>query len=76
MPAITTKDGTHIYYKGWGSGQPPPFSTMDSGQLLVAKGYSAEEVVKMHRPWCKSIQLQLALSANPYTGTRQATNEW
>ena len=35
---------------------------------LAAKGHSAEDVEGMHRAWCKSIQLQLALWAKPYTG--------
>jgi hypothetical protein len=43
---------------------------------LAAKGNSAEEVEKMHRAWCKSIQLQLALCTCPYTDTEQAPNEW
>jgi hypothetical protein len=41
---------------------------------LAAKGNSPEEVDRMHRAWCKSIQLQLALWADPYADTRPS--EW
>ena len=44
--------------------------------LLAAKGHPADEVDKMHRAWCKSLQLQIALWAEPYTNSRQAPNEW
>jgi hypothetical protein len=33
---------------------------------LAAKGHTAEEVEKMHRAWCKSLQLQMALWIRPY----------
>ena len=43
---------------------------------LAAKGHSAEDVDGMHRAWCKSMQLQLAIWARPYTNTDQAPNQW
>jgi non-heme chloroperoxidase len=48
MPAITTKDGTQIYYKDWGKGQPLVFShgwplSADAWEdqmiFLAARGY-------------------------------------
>jgi hypothetical protein len=43
---------------------------------LAGNGNSVEEVDKMHRAWCKSMQMQLGLWARPYTDVEQATNEW
>jgi non-heme chloroperoxidase len=39
MPSITTKDGTEIYYKDWGSGQPITFS---HGWPLTADAWDAQ----------------------------------
>jgi hypothetical protein len=43
---------------------------------LAAKGNSAEEVDKMHRAWCKSIQIQLALWTKVYGDLEHASDEW
>ena len=43
---------------------------------LAAKGHPADEVDKMHRAWCKSIQLQLALWEGPYSDNRETPREW
>jgi len=43
---------------------------------LAAKGHSAEEVEKMHRAWCKSMQLQIALWIGPYTDPGRMPKEW
>jgi Protoglobin len=43
---------------------------------LAAKNHSADEVDRMHRAWCKSIQLQLTLWTEPYADAHQAPNEW
>jgi Protoglobin len=43
---------------------------------LAAKNHSADEVDRMHRAWCKSIQLQMSLWTEPDTDAREAPNEW
>jgi Protoglobin len=40
--------------------------------FLAAKGHSVEEVERMHRAWCKSIQLQTAL----WTRVYPVPSEW
>jgi hypothetical protein len=42
---------------------------------LAAKGNSVEEVEGMHRAWCKSMHLQLALWIRPYAEAELAANK-
>jgi len=44
--------------------------------FLAAKDHPAAEVDKMHRAWCKSVLLQVALWAAPYANSHVAPNEW
>jgi hypothetical protein len=43
---------------------------------LAAKGHSSSEVERMHRAWGKSLQLQVALWARPYTDNALHSSEW
>lgn len=43
---------------------------------LAAHGDSAEEVDAMHRAWCKSIQMQIALWSRTYIDLAGEKNEW
>lgn len=44
--------------------------------FLAKKGHRSSEIDKMHTAWCKSLQLQIALWAQPYTDAKLAPNEW
>jgi hypothetical protein len=43
---------------------------------LAAKGHSVDDVNKMHRAWCKSLQLQSALWTRSYIAASHTPNEW
>ena len=43
---------------------------------LAVKDHPVEVVERMHLAWCRSIQLQLALWAKPYTESRGYPSEW
>jgi len=43
---------------------------------LAAKGNTKDEVEGMHRAWCKSLQMQIALWSRPYLETAKASDGW
>ena len=43
---------------------------------LTAKGHSGEDVDGMHRAWCRSMQLQLAIWVRAYPGSDQPQDQW
>jgi len=46
---------------------------------LAAEGHGADQVEGMHRAWCKSMQIQMALWIGPYSdaaGSGQMPKEW
>jgi hypothetical protein len=43
---------------------------------LEASGNTEQEVEKIHRAWCKSIQLQMTLWIGPYSDNRGEPKEW
>jgi hypothetical protein len=42
---------------------------------LASKGNPADEVVGMHRAWCRSLQMQIALWARPYMDLAKTSSE-
>jgi Protoglobin len=42
---------------------------------LAAKGHPTQDIEKMHRAWCKSMQLQIALWAQPYSEPQQGLHQ-
>lgn len=43
---------------------------------LTAKGSAADEVEGMHRAWCKSVQMQIALWSKAYLDGAKTSCEW
>jgi Protoglobin len=43
---------------------------------MASKGNTEEEIEGMHRAWCRSLQMQIALWSKPYMDSAKTSNEW
>jgi pimeloyl-ACP methyl ester carboxylesterase len=62
MPTITTNDGTEIFYKDWGSGQPIVFS---HGWPLSADDWDAQLLYFLHHGYRVSAMTGAAMAVRP-----------
>jgi non-heme chloroperoxidase len=83
MPTITTKDGTRIYYKDWGNGQPVVFSHgwplsadawEDQMNFLAERGYRC--IAHDRRGHGRSSQPWNGNEMNTYADDLAALAEW
>ncbi len=82
MPTLTTKDGTHIYYKDWGKGQPIVFShgwplTADDwdGQMLFFGQQGYRVIAHDRRGHGRSTQTWEGNEMNTYADDLAALTE-
>jgi non-heme chloroperoxidase len=74
MPTITTTDGTEIFFKDWGSGQPIVFS---HGWPLSADDWDAQMLFFLHHGYRVIAHDRRGTCTTPSTsGTPPAAARW
>ena len=63
------KVAEHLSGYTYGDADVSLISLEDLENLKISVGWTEHDVDKMHRAWTKSLQLQVALWAQPYSNT-------